>query len=69
LGIDLPGMASKGTMERPDALPSSMLAAAVSAEGSARLAEEEEMPGSDDDCDGSEIMNESVVSSVVDRYN
>jgi len=66
LGIDIPGMASKGTMERADALPSAMMTSPAAL--SPRLAEEEEdgLCGSEDTA--SEVMNESVISSVVDRY-
>ena len=82
LGLELPGMTSRGTMEREDDLPQSMITSSSSSlgvgSGSAKgpklrqtlalraelLAEEREDEAMSQT---SELMNESVVSSVTDR--
>ncbi len=104
LGLDIPGMPSKGTLDKPDALPSTMMRMAMAEEEEEEenehnrrrrskkkaspvkllsvkpVPEEEEEEDSEDsdeefddedeedDEEGSDILNASVVSSVVDRY-
>ena len=71
LGIDIPGMASKGTLERDDDEPTSVnnMANSNGARLRSTLAIRSEQQEGDDMSEGSELMNESVVSSITDRYN
>ena len=71
LGIDIPGMASKGTLDREDDMPMSI----ISSSSTTRLRQTLSLrPEAEEDrieemSEGSELMNESVISSVTDRYN
>ena len=78
LGLDLgPGMLSNGTMEREDTLPTKFRNSAVSGGGGEDRTTEEDDDDDASDEEGeeeailaaaeSEVMEASVVSSVVDR--